>query len=131
MAISLEVFIFLFISDQDDGSVDRPLEWIFENDNCKRNYQFSGDGRIIQYQSSSNLISKIKQWKSFAPLRYQDDNTWIQHITPLQPSRNSSNSFKTRVIDIGKQVSALSSGGIEIGLASKLDTNSASPHQWK
>ena len=57
--------------------------------------------------------------------------SWIQHVTPLQPSRSSSNSFRTRVIDIGERVTAFSTGGIEIGLASKLDTNRATPHQWK
>ena len=123
--------IFLTISDQDDISVNRPLEWIFENGKCRRNYQISGDGRIIHFQSSSNLISKMKQWKPFAPLRYQDDDTWIQHVTALQPSRSSSISFKTRLVDISNRQMAFGNHGIEIGLASKLDTNRANPHQWK
>ena len=123
------------ISDQNSRSDTRSAVWIFENDSMevRSNYKISEDDRIIQFKSSSNLTTKEKERKiiiyNSPPLRY--DSCWIQHCTPLQPSAHSTNSFKTRVMEIGESVVANGNIGIQIGLAYKFDPNRVTPNEWK
>ena len=98
----------------------------------RSNYRISEDDRIIQFKSSSNLTTKqkVRQVMSFiSPPRY--DSCWIQHCTPLQPSDHSTDSFKTRVIEIGESVLASDNIAIQIGIAYKLDPNRLNPNEWK
>ena len=69
-----------------------------------------------------------KAFHEFNKLRH--DSTWIQHVIPLQPSPNSTNSFKTKIIDLGKSILADRNVGVEIGLASKLNSSLETPHEW-
>ena len=62
--------------------------------------------------------------------KLRHDSTWIQHVIPLQPSPNPTNGFKTKVIEIGESIIADQNVGIEIGLATKLDSSLKTPHEW-
>ena len=116
--------------NHDEISDEGPQVWIYEDDNFKNRYHVSDESKRIEYQSSSNLTTKQKGFDSNRKLRH--DSTWIQHVTPLQQSSShSTNSFKTRVIDVGETIEAEANIGIEIGLASKLESNRKTPHEWK
>ena len=72
----------------------------------------------------SNLTIEEKEKKGPDLYGHYDSyGTWIQHITPLQSSSESTNSFKTKVITIGEGLISYKNTGIEIGLASKLNSN--------
>lgn len=127
----------MLISDQEDKPDHDQTAWIFENNNSefRSNYQIFDEDRIIQFNSSFHLTTKQKEMKHYPPLRY--DSIWLQHANPLEPMSLSSNSFKTRVVDIGESLRAVSTNtgitntGIEIGLAYKIDSNRETPHVWE
>ena len=116
------------ILDQSGASNDTADQWIFENSEFRSNYHISDNGRKIRYESSSALTTSKKEMVWNKKLRH--DSTWIQHVIPLQPSPNPTNGFKTKVIEIGESIIADQNVGIEIGLASKLDSSLKTPHEW-
>ena len=80
----------------------------------------------------SNLTIEEKEKKGPDLYGHYDSyGTWIQHITPLQSSSESTNSFKIKVITVGEGLISYKNTGIEIGLASKLDSNQKTLPEWK